>query len=91
MTIGSPKRPPKLTGRPRNVFLRTTAAAACLVAITCLVFAPGCRRSQAMPDLQRPPPPVSVFAAQQRDVLLVAKVPQSSLAPIAAGQMPGNR
>jgi len=39
-----------------------------VVVIGCLLFAQGCKRTEGMPDFQRPPPPVTVFVAEHRDV-----------------------
>ena len=68
MTIGPPKHPPKLTRRRLNSTPRTAAVAGCVMAIGCLAFAPGCKRSEGMPNFERPPTPVTVFVAQRRDV-----------------------
>ena len=68
MTIGPAKRPPEFTSRPLLWLRRTAGAAGCLIVIASLVFAPGCRRSEGMPNFQRPPTPVTVFVAQRRDV-----------------------
>src|SRR5271157_3474809 len=68
MTIGPPKRPPKLTRGPLTSIPRTAAVAGCVTAIGFLVFAPGCKRSEGMPNFERPPTPVTLFVAQRRDV-----------------------
>jgi membrane fusion protein, multidrug efflux system len=68
MTLGPPNRHPKLTCRPVSSILRTAVAAGFLVAIGCLILAPGCKRSEGMPNFQRPPAPVAVFEAERRDV-----------------------
>ena len=68
MTIGRPRRPPKLTGGLLNSTRRTAAVAGCVTAISCLMLAPGCKRSEGMPNFQRPPTPVTVFVAKRRDV-----------------------
>jgi membrane fusion protein, multidrug efflux system len=68
MTIGPPIRPPKLTRRSLNSIPRTAAVTGCVMVIGCLVFAPGCKRSEGMPNFERPPTPITVFVAQRRDV-----------------------
>jgi len=39
-----------------------------MIAIGCLGFAPGCKRSEGMLSFERPPTPVAVFAVERRDV-----------------------
>ena len=67
MTIGPPGRPPKSARGPLNSFPRTAAVAGCVMAIGCLAFAPGCKRSEGMPTFEPPSTPVAVVAAERRD------------------------
>lgn len=68
MTIGPPRRPPTLIRWTLNAIPRTAAVVGCVMAIGCVVFAPGCKRSEGMPNFERPPTPVTVFVAERRDV-----------------------
>ena len=68
MTIGPPRRPPTLPRWPLNSIPRTAAVVGCVMAVGCVVIAPGCKRGEGMPSFERPPTPVTVFVAERRDV-----------------------